>query len=375
MGTELSWSRDMFRHLVLVLVIALASCTRAPDGVGVDTAVPTASVPNLKRQTVFVATSRAPSQDSAEFFSRDRAYGLSFASVDVTIPPNHVPGRVERTKRLPPDPRRHFTIENPINFTMESEFSRQLSRELMARPPQDRNVLLFIHGYNTTLTDGVLQLAQFVEDSGYSGVPILFSWASGGSFAQYAYDVNSVLVARDNLASMLSVMENTNIAHYDVLAHSMGSLLMMEVARQASITVGINSTGKARNVVMAAPDIDIDLFITQLARIPKKYRSFIVLVSNDDRALKASRRVAGGVTRVGAAPAEMLSKLGVVAIDLSKINDQQSISHSKFRGSPAVVQLIGNGLENKSTFGADHETASGGILRRSVGGILTIFGL
>ena len=299
-----TWSTPLFRILFLMLALVLASCTRAPDLVGVETEVPSDSVPLLTRQQVFIATSRAVSEDPAEFYSGSRAPGVRFASVDVTIPPIHKPGKVERATELPPDPRLHFTVENPANFNGSQDFERELSKALRAKAPKDRNVLLFIHGYNTTLTDAVLQLAQFMEDSEYSGVPILFSWASAGRLTQYAYDLNSVLVARDSLVSMLGVMENADIQHYDVMAHSMGTLLTMEAARQIAMTTGINPTGKARHVVLAAPDIDFDLFVSQLTRIPPQYRTFAVLVSKDDRALAASRTIAGGVTRVGAAPGE-----------------------------------------------------------------------
>ena len=49
--------------------------------------------------------------------------------------------------------------------------------------------------------------------------------------------------------------------------------------------------------------------------------------------------------RVGAADAQTLDSLGVSVIDLSEIEDSASGSHSKFAGSPEIVQLIGNGLK------------------------------
>lgn len=359
---------------IFALVLALACCTRAPDLVGVQPEVPTDTVSMLSRHQVFIATSRASSDDTAQFYSGSRAPGVRFASVDVTIPPNHKPGQIERAKNVPPDPRVHFTVENPNNFSGSQDFENRLTKALRARPPKDRNVLLFIHGYNTTLTDGVLQLAQFIEDSDYSGIPILFSWASAGKLTQYAYDLNSVLVARDSLVSMLEVMENANIQHYDVMAHSMGTLLTMEAGRQIAITRGTNPTGKARNVVLAAPDIDYDLFVSQISRLPPQYRSFVVLVSKDDKALAASRKLAGGVTRIGAVSAEALSELGVNAFDLSEIDDQTSLSHSKFKDSPEVVQTLGEALENRSTFGQGSERRVGGIAQSGTDGVLSILG-
>jgi esterase/lipase superfamily enzyme len=76
-----------------------------------------------------------------------------------------------------------------------------------------------------------------------------------------------------------------------------------------------------------------------------------LLVSRDDGALRISRRIAGGVPRVGAADSAELEQFGLTVIDLSQIDDSSSGSHSKFAGSPEVVQLIGAGLNNVGRFG------------------------
>ena len=52
---------------------------------------------------------------------------------------------------------------------------RDLEAALLQKTPEQRNVLLFIHGYNTTMTDAIYQDAQFVEATDYAGIPILYS--------------------------------------------------------------------------------------------------------------------------------------------------------------------------------------------------------
>jgi esterase/lipase superfamily enzyme len=76
-----------------------------------------------------------------------------------------------------------------------------------------------------------------------------------------------------------------------------------------------------------------------------------LLVSENDSALRFSRRIAGGVPRVGAADTAELEALGVTVIDLTEVEDSSSGSHSKFAGSPEVVQLIGAGLNYAGRFG------------------------
>ena len=60
--------------------------------------------------------------------------------------------------------------------------------------------LVFIHGYRTRFDAAVYRAAQIVHDSGYTGTPVLFSWASAGRTVDYIYDNNSATIARDALA-------------------------------------------------------------------------------------------------------------------------------------------------------------------------------
>ncbi|SLN60633.1 hypothetical protein ROA7450_03116 [Roseovarius albus] len=336
--------------LIGLTFLLLVACSGPKDLIDVPTIAPVDSVAKVTKHRIFVATSRAKSSEAGVFYSGKRSQQLNFASVTVSIPPEHKTGKIERPNSLPSDPQKHFVIDQPVNFETREAFQSDLITYLSKLPKDKRNLLLFVHGYNTNLTSAVLQISQFVEDTGYDGVPVLFSWASSGQTVKYVYDVNSVLVARDHLVSMFSTLQLSAVQGYDVVAHSMGTLLVMEASRQIALTTGINPTNKVRNVVLAAPDIDIDLFISQIKLFPNDGRNIVVLVSKDDVALRASKRVAGGVQRVGQVSAQELSKLGIIAIDLSEIEDESSFSHSKYKDSPAVVQLLGETLEEKTSF-------------------------
>jgi esterase/lipase superfamily enzyme len=352
--------------------LTLANCAGPKNLIGIETDVPAESVIGISEHQVFIATSRAHSKDPAEFFSGERISGLNFASVEVSVPPNHQKGKIETPSRPPADPRKHFVISKPENFVDRGAFQNQLSTYLRTLPSERRKLLLFVHGYNTNMTSAILQVSQFVEDSGYDGVPLLFSWASSANFVKYVYDMNSALVARDHLVSMFGTLNLPAVREYDVVAHSMGTFLVMETSRQIILTTGLNPTGKLNNVVLAAPDIDVDLFYEQIKLFPKGQRNIIVLVSRDDKALRASRRVAGGVARLGQASASEISKLGVTAIDLSEVEDQGSLSHSKFKDSPEVVQQIGEALKNKQSFNTSPNLSIGQAIAVGVDGTLNV---
>lgn len=359
--------------LALAIAGVLAACTRPPDIVGIENPeIPAASVPDVTQQRVFIMATRQASEVVGALFSAERAPELGLASVDVTIPPTHVPGQLERPLRLPPDPRTEFTVINPATYETDAAFIREINRELASRPPGKREVLLFVHGYNNTTTDAILRLAQFVEDTDFQGIPVLFTWASAANASRYVYDLNSALVARVQIKYLSDILGRTEATSVTVLAHSMGSLLTMEGLVDAQLSGRLGRNKQIDNVLLAAPDIDLDLFRTQVSLLPQWLleRTFI-FVSEDDGALRFSRRIAGGVPRVGAVDAEELGALGVTVIDLSEIDDSSSGSHSKFAGSPEVVQLIGAGLNSAGRFGDASAPALNEILS---GAPIRIFG-
>ncbi len=344
------------RLLVLgpaLLALALSACARPPELIGIDNPnVPAASVAEVTRHRIFVTSTREASEVVGAFYSGERAPELGLASVDVTIPPNHVVGELERPKRMPPDPRREFAVVNPVVYRSDAAFVAEIDRELAARPPGERKILLFIHGYNNTASDAILRLGQFVEDTGFQGVPVLFTWASAASTSRYVYDLNSALIARVELKQMANVLTQTRARQVDIFAHSMGTFLLMEGLVDAQQSGYLGKRAQIDHIMLASPDIDIDLFRTQIALLPQPIiEKMYLFVSADDSALRISRRIAGGVPRVGASATAELEGLGLTVIDLSDVEDSSSGSHSKFAGSPEVVRLIGAGLNSAGRFG------------------------
>lgn len=352
----------MRRHLItytfaLMSLVAITACSKPAEIIGIDNPEkPASSVLDAKRHEIFIAASRQACDCEGELYSDQRSPSLSLASVTVSIPPNHTAGEIERAKSLLPDPSKHFVVPESEKFQSDREFIAAVNAELATRAHSDRDVLLFVHGFNNTLTDSVLRVAQFVEDTGFKGVPVLFSWASAGRVSRYVYDINSVLAARPLLEETKGLLTLTNASGFDIFAHSMGTLLVVEVLVQSDLQSTMGDSGKLRNVMLAAPDIDIDVFRSQLGQIKQNPGNIYVFVSEDDRALNLSRKIAGGIDRLGDATADELSGLGITVVDLSNVDDFEGRAHSKYAGSPEVIQLIGNSL--KANGYNDHQAAT-----------------
>jgi esterase/lipase superfamily enzyme len=351
-GSTMSRRLPSLPTILALCLSMLVGCGSPPELVGVDNPdIPAESVPEVSRHRIFITSTRQASEVVGAFYSGERAPELGLASVDVTVPPIHVTGQLERPQRLPPDPRKEFAVVDPVVYRNDASFIAEVNRELAARPAGDRKLLVFIHGYNNTTSDAVLRLGQFVEDTGFKGVPVLFTWASAAKAPRYVYDLNSALVARVKLKEMADLLAATRAEGVNILAHSMGTLLTMEGLVDAQLSGTLARRGRIDTIMLASPDIDIDLFQTQIALLPPAIvEKMFLLISKDDAALRFSRRLAGGVPRVGAADAQVLEDLGLTVIDLSEIEDSSSGSHSKFAGSPEVVRLIGAGLNSAGRF-------------------------
>jgi len=112
---------------------------------------------------------------------------------------------------------------------------------------------------------------------------------------------------------------------------------------------------KITNVILASPDLDVDVFSKQFAAMGKDHPRFTLFTSRDDRALRASRFISGNVDRLGQIDPSIepyrseLEKAGITVIDLTQLKAGDRLNHGKFASSPEVVQLIGQRLVTGQT--------------------------
>ena len=335
---------------VLLAALALAACgtPRTLDLTNIEQAQ------TLGKVRIYVATTRDASA-APEWFNGERAPQLAFARLDISIPAAHRPGELELpSPGTPANPSLHFAAVDMERVEL-APIVAQVRAEIARRPPAERDILVFVHGFNTNFADAAYRFAQIVHDSGFKGVPVLFTWPSRGAILQYPYDRESAFYSRDFLElNLRAISRDLGAGRIDILAHSMGTLLTLEALRQASIRGDGGFGGKLRNVMLAAPDVDLDVFRTQMRQIK---RPVTVFVSADDRALYFSRRFAGDKDRLGALSAKdteivaELEKRGATIIDLSEISTSDQLNHDKFAASPRVVQLIGRRLQQDGGIG------------------------
>lgn len=307
---------------------------------------------------VFVATSREHSNDFSLPFNAKRSDHLNFARVDVGIPKTHVKGVVEKTG-YKPDPAKHFAAVSMQNFDNGNAFVNQLNQALDQRDAKDQELLVFVHGYNNNFADSTFRAAQFTHDYGLKSVTVHYAWPSAASLGLYVYDRDSADFARDGLAELLELASKTKAKRILLVGHSMGSFVTMEALRTLSLNEKQTTLKRLTNVLLAAPDIDLDLFEKQVKDV-KPLPPMGVMVSRNDSALNISGRITGGHARVGdGSGIETLQKYGIAVLDASKVDGGD---HSVFASSPTLMALVSDGSLSFDTLKGEGQTSGQAML-------------
>jgi esterase/lipase superfamily enzyme len=358
-------ARRVVRAFIAIgaLAGALAGCARPGPGV----LIPIESVAQGARLvTVYVATTRVRQPDSAIVYTSDRAPKLNYAEFTIAIPPRHKTGAIEWPAGTP-DPESNFVTvrQNPLT---PAEFERKVAARA------HRKAGVFVHGFNVNFQEALFRLAQMAVDADVEGVPILFAWPSEGKLTGYVADKDAATYSRDALAQLLTTLSrDRKPGDVTLLGHSMGAWLTVESVRQLRLT-GRGATIARLNVVLASPDIDIDVFRAQMRTIGPLTPPMTVLVSRDDRALAFSGRISGERTRLGALDVddprvqEGARAANVRVIDISTVQASDNFNHDRFVTFASLYSRL-SGMERSSAGGGAGQ--AGAFVFNSVGTVLS----
>jgi len=203
--------------------------------------------------------------------------------------------------------------------------------------------LVFVHGFNNRFDEAVYRFAQIVQDSKAPVIPVLFSWPSKGrvQLAAYKDDVQAANDSRSAFKQLLTtIAANPSVREITVLCHSAGCWPGLEALGPRSIR--FSKRGEVKNVLLVAPDVDVDVFRTDVQQTGKPRPRIAVFVSHDDQALKISRSI-WGKPRLGDANLDQaywgeFEREGVLVFDLSNL---QGNAHSRaFEDVTSVMGMI-----------------------------------
>ncbi|MCC5670689.1 alpha/beta hydrolase [Nostoc sp. CHAB 5784] len=232
-----------------------------------------------------------------QFTERRGDGSLNYGVAEVSIPLDRRMGSLNQ----PPfwrseDIDKDMTIYSLTKLS-QSEFSAQANKAFS--DGQQREGMVFVHGYNVTFKAALLRTGQLAYDLAFKGLPLLFSWTSTGRFLGYPADEENVRWSQQlrHFESFLEFCLNElKLDTIHLVAHSMGNRILTETLTQI---INVQTKSKLGQVVFAAPDVDADTFKNQAASFPSNAARYTLYTSKHDVAVRLSEFLHGSYPRAG----------------------------------------------------------------------------
>jgi esterase/lipase superfamily enzyme len=295
---------------------------------------------------VWFATSRRPlnAVDSSPSFGTERDTCIHYGHCRVFVPRSHQVGSTgsgwwKRTL-LQIDDRLKLLSVTPQS---SSVFWRQFHQQLAESVHDERDAVVFIHGYNVSFNEAALRAAQIGFDLQVRGAMAFYSWASRGTLAGYAADEAAIELDEKPIADFLCDMAlRSGARKVHVIAHSMGNRVVLramdQIARQAEKRSGV----RFGQVILAAADVDTRKFNELCSAYGQLSERTTLYVSTRDLAIESSRwlhdfpraglmppvTIASGIDTINAANTDLtLMGHGYVAEAKDVMSDIHALIH------------------------------------------------
>jgi len=302
----------------------------------------------------------------AHGFTNERDQTMHFGRCRVVIPNSHKIATTQPSwwERLWNDlikvPNERIRLVGLKTLADRITFLEDLRVALAERQSTERQVLVYLHGFNVSFEEAAICAAQIGCDLQFPGVTAFYSWPSRGHLAAYTYDEATIDASekyiRDFLLLLLS-LEGVERLH--VIAHSMGNRALLRITREITHTLGRKPFGQ---VVLAAPDVDANVFADLAGAYAEAAERTTLYVSSRDRALFASSRL-HDYSRAGYTPPVAVVD-GIDTIDVAGV-DLTVLGHGYYAEVRACMADIHGVLTQPSVspgdrFGVRAEESDGG---------------
>lgn len=218
---------------------------------------------------------------------------------------------IDEVERFPATPLIFSAMPDGIIVNSEEETQYRHSTETMRKivaqrlkSTNQKDVILYIHGFNVSFENAILGLNDIWHFSGRQGVPIAYSWPSGsGNIFGYFTDRESgeftVYHLKETLRILSAMPEVENI---HILAHSRGTDITTTALRELVIETRASGKNprtvlKVENLILAAPDLDYGVVTQRLIaeKFGPAFGQITIYMNEDDSALGISQMLMKGI--------------------------------------------------------------------------------
>ena len=303
---------------------------------------------------LWFGTNRKPvdTNNISKGFSGKRDDKLHYGICQVAVPKSHKIGSIGSPlwKRLITFTDDRLKLHFQTLKILEKEpFWENINEELKDHEINERSALVFVHGYNVNFEDAAIRAAQMGYDLQVPGITAFYSWPSQGKLSAYPVDEASIEASEKYMTEfLLNLAEKTDIEKIHIIAHSMGNRGLLRAVQRIISQVQTITNIAFGQIILAAPDVDIDLF----KELAKGYRQLAerttLYISSKDKALATSALIHQH-GRAGFFPPVTVVE-GIDTVKVSKI-DLTLLGHGYFADARLVLEDIRDLLINNTSPG------------------------
>jgi len=286
--------------------------------------------------TLFYATNRKPKKKG---YGDKRSREISLGTCDVYIPESHKRGEISSSllKKIIKFDMSHGELKvKSINPKDSFDFWSDLNELLAPLEEEEKQALIFLHGYNTSFKDAAIRTAQIAVDIEYPGVTAFFSWPSKGSLWGYLSDEASIQYSERYITKFLvDFCNNSGANRIHIIAHSMGNRGLVEAIDTIKKE---HSHIKFGQIILAAPDVDADVFNQKAFAYTEVSDLTTLYVSSKDKAVGASEWI-HAYDRIGfTPPVKVIEDIDTIEVD-EEVN-LLDLGHGYFAQHKAILEDI-----------------------------------
>lgn len=301
---------------------------------------------------VWFGTTRLPIDESDlnKGFKNERGNGdVHYGKCNVFIPKSH---RFGETGRSWFERWIKFDFENDnlklksiIPCRSESDFWSDLKNELSEN---EGDALVFLHGYNNSFEDSAIRAAQIGFDLKVSGVTAFFSWPSKSDVSGYPDDVASIEASEEAITNfLLDFTKKSGATKVHLIAHSMGNRGLVRALNNIQHKLEKDSKVPFGQIILAAPDLDVQLFKNLAYLYPKLSERTTLYTSPKDKAVALSKWL-HDYPRVGIVPPITIVKdIDTIKVEIEGFSLFE-LGHGYFAEAESILHDIFDLLRHNS---------------------------
>jgi esterase/lipase superfamily enzyme len=331
--------RNLLPCLAVTIAIVLAACAGVPSTPAPEAAIAQAPAPSAADEAelrmralsgdcvaefsgtcypVWFGTNRKPldAADPGKGFGAETDERVHFGKRIVRIPLGHRPGELGSPMwlRLLSGVDDRLSVD-PATVLTEDAFTRDVRTFLSRLDPADRNVLVYIHGFNTTFDEAAKRAAQLGFDLKVPGITAFYSWPSLANITAYVSDLSRMEASEQHLAEFLvKTTALTEHGKVHIIAHSMGNRGLLRAMHRATTQAALRAGTRFGQIFLAAPDIDAKSFAQLASVYPTAAEHTTLYVADQDKAILALEWATAEARAGGAPPVLVLPGIDTVRV-------------------------------------------------------------